>query len=168
MHRTAPRRLRVVLLQIGLMDLSLSIDNVIAAVGLAPKLPNGDPVMWPIYTGVLIAILALQQIAPHAMNLLKKYPILEPTAFVLIGYVGLLLVSEEAYHLITGAPVHLPAYFKFVGILIIIWVALFYEADGAVRRIVTPLVKLSVPIMRLVTRVVSIVLWPLEQFIAMI
>ena len=53
-----------------------------AAVGLAPKLPNGDPVMWPIYTGVLIAILALQQIAPHAMNLLKKYPILEPTAFV--------------------------------------------------------------------------------------
>src|SRR5688572_32649706 len=32
-----PRTLKVVLLQIGLMDLSLSIDNVIAAVGLAPK-----------------------------------------------------------------------------------------------------------------------------------
>ena len=60
------------LLQIGLMDLSLSIDNVIAAVGLAPKDASGDPVMWPIYTGVLIAILALQQIAPHAMNLLKN------------------------------------------------------------------------------------------------
>ena len=73
------------------MDLSLSIDNVIAAVGLAPKTPSGDPVMWPIYVGVLIAILALQQIAPHAINLLKKYPILEPTAFVLIGYVGILL-----------------------------------------------------------------------------
>jgi tellurite resistance protein TerC len=167
-QRTAPRSLRIVLLQIGLMDLSLSIDNVIAAVGLAPKLPNGDPVMWPIYTGVLIAILALQQIAPHAMNLLKKYPILEPTAFVLIGYVGLLLVSEEAYHLITGAPVHLPAYFKFVGILIIIWVALFYEADGAVKRFVTPIVRMSMPVMRFVTRVVSIVLWPLEQLIAMI
>ena len=64
----------------------------------------GDPVMWPIYTGVLIAILALQQIAPHAVNLLKKYPILEPTAFVLIGAVGGVLISEEAYHLITGAP----------------------------------------------------------------
>ena len=109
-HRTAPQSLRVVLLQIGLMDLSLSIDNVIAAVGLAPKDPSGDPVMWPIYTGVLIAILALQQIAPHAMNLLKKYPILEPTAFVLIGYVGAILIGEEAYHLITGAPIHLPAY----------------------------------------------------------
>ena len=164
---TGPRTMKVVLLQIGLMDLSLSIDNVIAAVGLAPKLPNGDPVMWPIYTGVLIAILALQQIAPHAVNLLKKYPILEPTAFVLIGYVGLLLISEEAYHLITGAPIHLPVYAKFVGILLIIWVALFYEADGAVRRIVKPIVRLSVPVMRGITSVVGVILSPLERLIGM-
>ena len=162
-QRHAPRTMRIVLLQIGLMDLSLSIDNVIAAVGLAPKLPNGDPVMWPIYTGVLIAILALQQIAPHAMNLLKKYPILEPTAFILIGYVGFLLIGEEAYHLITGAPVHLPAYFKFVGILMIIIMALSYEADQTARRIITPLVKMSIPLMRAVTRVVGVILWPLEQ-----
>ena len=163
-----PRTLKVVLLQIGLMDLSLSIDNVIAAVGLAPKEANGDPVMWPIYAGVLIAILALQQIAPHAVNLLKKYPILEPTAFILIGYVGFLLIGEEAYHLITGTPVHLPAYFKFVGILMIIIVALSYEADRTVRRLVTPVVKLSMPVMRGVTRVVGVMLWPLEQLIAMI
>jgi YkoY family integral membrane protein len=162
-----PKRLRVVLLQIGLMDLSLSIDNVIAAVGLAPKNPYGDPVMWPIYAGVLIAILALQQIAPHAMNLLKKYPILEPTAFVLIGYVGLLLIGEEAFHLITGEPVHLPAYFKFVGILIIIWIALFYEADGAVRRIVNPLVKASIPVMRLIARIVDVILWPVTRLLGM-
>lgn len=163
----APRQLRVVLLQIGLMDLSLSIDNVIAAVGLAPKTPSGDPVMWPIYTGVLIAILALQQIAPHAVNLLKKYPILEPTAFVLIGYVGVILIAEEAYHLITGAPIHLPPYFKFVGILVIIWIALFYEADGAVRRLVTPIVKMSMPVMRGITRVVGIILWPLARLLRM-
>ena len=166
--RSPPRQWRVVLLQIGLMDLSLSIDNVIAAVGLAPKTPSGDPVMWPIYAGVLIAILALQQIAPHAVNLLKKYPILEPTAFVLIGYVGILLVSEETYHLITGAPIHLPAYAKFVGILMIIWVALFYEADGAVRRVVKPLVRLAIPVMRAITRVVGIVLWPFELLLARI
>ena len=164
----APRQLRVVLIQIGLMDLSLSIDNVIAAVGLAPKTPSGDPVMWPIYTGVLIAILALQQIAPHAVNLLKKYPILEPTAFVLIGYVGILLITEEVYHLIAGVPVHLPAYAKFVGILMIIWIALLYEADGAVRRVVRPIVKMSIPVMRAITQAVSFILWPLEQLLAMI
>ena len=163
-----PRHLRVVLIQIGLMDLSLSIDNVIAAVGLAPKTHSGDPVMWPIYTGVLIAILALQQIAPHAVNLLKKYPILEPTAFVLIGYVGILLIIEEIYHLINGAPIYLPAYAKFVGILMIIMVALFYEADGAVRRVVRPIVKLSIPVMRAITQVVGVILWPLEQLFAKI
>jgi tellurite resistance protein TerC len=166
--RAAPPKMRVVLLQIGLMDLSLSIDNVIAAVGLAPKTPTGDPVMWPIYGGVLIAILALQQIAPHAVNLLKKYPILEPTAFVLIGYVGILLISEEIYRLATGAPIHLPAYAKFVGILMIIWVALFYEADGGVRRVVKPVVKLVVPVMRAITQVVGLVLWPVEQLLARI
>jgi tellurite resistance protein TerC len=162
-----PRTFNIVLLQIGLMDLSLSIDNVIAAVGLAPKNPNGDPVMWPIYAGVLIAILALQQIAPHAMNLLKKYPILEPTAFVLIGYVGALLIGEEAYHLITGSPAHLPAYAKFVGILAIIMIALFYEADGAVRKLVRPVVKMSVPLMRGVAGVVNIILWPITQMLGM-
>jgi YkoY family integral membrane protein len=164
-QRSAPRQLRVVLLQIGLMDLSLSIDNVIAAVGLAPKSPSGDPVMWPIYGGVLIAILALQQIAPHAVNLLKKYPILEPTAFVLIGYVGVLLITEEGYRLVTGTPIHLPAYAKFIGILMIIWVALFYEADGAVRRVVKPLVRLSIPVMHAVTRAVGVILWPVDQLL---
>ena len=163
-----PQRLRVVLLQIGLMDLSLSIDNVIAAVGLAPKTHSGDPVMWPIYAGVLIAILALQQIAPHAVNLLRKYPILEPTAFVLIGYVGILLVTEEVYRLIAGAPLHLPAYAKFVGILMIIWVALFYESDGGVRRVLRPVVRMSIPVMRAITQVVGVILWPLERLLAMI
>jgi tellurite resistance protein TerC len=164
---TKIRTMKVVLLQIGLMDLSLSIDNVIAAVGLAPKMPDGDPVMWPIYTGVLIAILALQQIAPHAMNLLKKYPVLEPTAFILIGYVGLLLIGEEAYHLITGAPIHLPAYFKFVGILMIIIIALSYEADATAKRLITPIVRLSFPVMRAITRVVGFILWPLERMLGL-
>lgn len=157
-----------VLLQIGLMDLSLSIDNVIAAVGLAPKTDTGAPVMWPIYAGVLIAILALQAIAPHAVNLLRKYPVLEPTAFILIGYVGALLIAEEAIQAITGAPIHMPPYVKFVGILLIIWAALMYSADGAVKRLVNPLVRAAVPVMLGITRVVSIVLWPLERLIAMI
>jgi YkoY family integral membrane protein len=157
-----------ILLQIGLMDLSLSIDNVIAAVGLAPKTETGAAVMWPIYTGVLIAILALQAIAPHAVNLLKKYPVLEPTAFILIGYVGALLIAEEALHAMTGRAIHMPPYVKFVGILLIIWVALMYSADGAAKKLINPLVKVTVPIMRGVTRVVAIVIWPLEQIIGMI
>lgn len=155
-----------VLVQIGLMDLSLSIDNVIAAVGLAPKDDVGNPVMWPIYVGVLIAILALQAIAPHAMNLLKRYPVLEPTAFVLIGYVGVLLVTEEAVHALTGLAMHVPPYGKFAGILMIILVALQYEADQTTRRLVRPIVHVAVPIMRGVTTVVAAPFRPVSRLVA--
>jgi len=37
-----------------------------------------------------------------------------------------------------------------------------------VQRIVTPLVRFSMPVMRVVTRVVGVIVWPLEQLIAMI
>lgn len=145
------------LLQIGLMDLSLSIDNVIAAVGLAPKDPLSDnPIMWPIYTGVLIAILALQAIAPHAVKLLKKYPVLEPTAFVLIGMVGGILIYEEGAHLITGTSAHIPPYFKFAAILAVIWLALLYSADGSVRRLLNPAIAVAQPLMRAFAAIVQL------------
>jgi tellurite resistance protein TerC len=166
-RRTATASLTAVLLQIGLMDLSLSIDNVIAAVGLAPKDQGGDPVMWPIYIGVLIAILALQAIAPHAMRLLQRYPILEPAAFVLIGYVGVLLLTEEAVQLATGLTIHVSPSVKFAGILLIIVLALLYDADGTVRRIIRPVVRAAMPLMRAITGIVSLVLWPFTRLLTL-
>jgi hypothetical protein len=62
----------------------------------------------------------------------------------------------------------MPPYVKFIGILLIIWAALMYSADGAVKRLFDPLVRLAVPVMRAITRAVSFVLWPVEQLIAMI
>jgi tellurite resistance protein TerC len=140
-----------VLLQISLMDLSLSIDNVIAAVGLAGKDVNNEVIMWPIYTGVTFAIIALQLIAPHAVRLMKKYPVLEPTAFVLIGYVGLLLISEEIYDLIYDTHVVLPTYYKFGGILIIMVLALYYATGGKVYRMMRPVVAAVYPVMRVLS-----------------
>lgn len=152
-----------ILLQIGLMDLSLSLDNVVAAVGLAPTDDAGNTVMWPIYAGVLFAILALHAIAPHAVTLLEKLPILEPTAFVLIGYVGVLLLVDEAVHALTGHVLHVPPSAKFAGILLIILTALLYTADGVVRRAVRPLVHVATPVIRGVTLAVSLVMWPLTR-----
>lgn len=156
------------LVQIGLMDLSLSIDNVIAAVGLAPKDPiTQAPIMWPIYAGVLIAILALQAIAPHAMKLLKRYPVLEPTAFILIGVVGGILVYEESYQLITGMTAHLPPYFKFTIILGVIWLALLYSADGSVKRLLRPLIRVAKPLMRAFAGLISCCFLPLTAVAAL-
>lgn len=155
-----------VLAQIGLMDLSLSIDNVIAAVGLAPKDEiTRLPVMWPIYVGVGIAILALQAIAPHAVKLLKRYPILEPTAFILIGYVGCILIYEEAYHVITGVGIHIPPYGKFAGILLIIWIALLYSADGSVKRLMQPVIKVAYPLMKGFAGLVNLIFLPVKLLV---
>ncbi len=148
-----------VLLQISFMDLSLSIDNVIAAVSLAEKGPNNQVVMWPIYTGVTFAIIALQLIAPHAVRLMKRYPVLEPTAFVLIGYVGCLLLSEQIYDLIhnSGLPrelqthLILPTWVKFGGILLIVVLALLYSTGGRVCRLLKPLVALAYPVMKVLS-----------------
>ena len=128
--------LAAVLVQIGLMDLSLSIDNVIAAVGLSEKRPDGTHIMWPIYAGVGFAILALQAIAPHAVKLLKRFPILEPVAFVLIGYVGCILLAEEAWPLLhAGQKLHVESWQKFIGIVVIVLVAFLYSNNRGLQRL---------------------------------
>jgi hypothetical protein len=82
------------------------------------------------------------------------------SAFVLIGYVGALLILEEAVHLVTRATIHVPPYAKFAGILFIMWTALLYAADGGVRRVVRPLGRAATAMMHAVTRAVSVLRWP--------
>jgi len=157
------------LLQIGLMDLSLSMDNVIAAVGLAPKDPVTQiPVMWPIYTGVLFAILALQAIAPHALRLLKRYPVLEPTAFILIGFVGGILIYEESYHVITRAVLHIPSLVKFAGIVLIVFVAMLYSTTASTRRLLDPLIRLAFPLMKAFAALVNLIFRPVAALVSLL
>lgn len=101
-------------LAIEMMDLSLSVDNVVAAVAMSPKL-------WVVCTGVFIGILALRFLAGIAIKLIEKFPILEDTAFLLIGYVGVLLVVELV------ARVQIGALGKFIGIVIIIALSIWYS-----------------------------------------
>jgi YkoY family integral membrane protein len=157
-----------VLLQIGFMDLSLSIDNIIAAVGLAPKDPaSGLPsMMWPIYVGVGIAILALQAIAPHAVTLLKRYPVLEPAAFVLIGYVGGILIYEETHRVVTGETDDVSPWVKFTGILIIIGLALLYSRHLFFKRLLRPLLRAACPAMKAFATAVDLVFLPVKLLIS--
>ena len=92
------------ILAIEFMDLTLSVDNVVAAVAISPDK------LWVVCTGVFIGILALRFLAGYCIRLIEKFPMLENTAFLLIGYVGLLLLAELAFHF------HLGTLGKFVGI----------------------------------------------------
>ena len=145
-------------LQIELMDLSLSIDNVVAAVALAPRDPvTGQREMWVVYTGVFIGILALRLVAGYCIRLLQKYPILAKTAFILVGYVGFILLAELVFH------IHVHSWQKFIGIVIITGLTMLYSRNALVQKIFNPFVAVAYPLMRIFAGALDSIFWPLRK-----
>ncbi|MCA1963744.1 MAG: hypothetical protein LDL31_07355 [Prosthecobacter sp.] len=147
---------------IALMDLSLSVDNVVAAIALSPN----D--LWPVYVGVTIGIISLRLVAGLALKMISKYPVLEHTAFILIGYVGLLLLTELQY----------PAFFdelgptkvkllKFVGILLLTALTLLWSRKAWLQRLLSPLLIVLMLPMRLfatlIGAVIVVITWPVKK-----
>ncbi|MFO1437541.1 MAG: hypothetical protein U1F81_04410 [Verrucomicrobiaceae bacterium] len=141
---------------IEVMDLSLSVDNVVAAVAMSPKL-------WVVCCGVFIGILALRFVAGACIRLIEKFPILADTAFLLIGYVGFILCYEllsdphSGFQILPG-PVHVSAGQKFIGIIIILAVSIFYSKSTAIQKALSPLFKLAHAPMKLVAMIVGLML----------
>ncbi len=138
---------------IELMDLSLGVDNVVAAVALSDQ-------FWVVCTGVFIGILALRFVAGHCIKLIEKLPILEHTAFLLIGYVGLLLVIELTFH------VDITTLMKFAGIVLIIALSIWYAKKPAVQQVGRPLLGVLMLPVRLYDLIIgsffSLVFWPFK------
>lgn len=141
---------------IEIMDLSLSVDNVVAAVAMSPKL-------WVVCTGVFIGILALRFVAGACIRLIEKFPILEHTAFILVGYVGFILVYEllsdphSGLQILPG-PVHVTTWQKFIGILLIIGISISYMRSPLVRQALRPLLRLLRMPMNALAGFVSLIL----------
>lgn len=135
---------------IELMDLSLSVDNVVAAVALSSKL-------WVVCTGVFIGILALRFLAGACIGLIEKYPILASTAFLLVGYVGMLLLVEIYAGIEIGSGV------KFAGITLIVIATVLYGRSPGLQRSLGPLVRAVQVPMRLFAAGVEGVFWPLRR-----
>jgi len=76
---------------VELMDMAFSIDNVFAAVAFTPNIIL-------VCIGVFIGILAMRFIAQWFVKLMEKYKFLETAAFVVIGILGLKLVSSLYEH----------------------------------------------------------------------
>ena len=141
---------------IEIMDLSLSVDNVVAAVAMSPKL-------WVVCTGVFIGILALRFVAGACIRLIEKFPILEHTAFILVGYVGFILVYEllsdphSGIQILPG-PVHVTTWQKFIGIVFIIGISISYMRSALARDAMRPLLRLLRIPMNALAALVGIVL----------
>lgn len=145
------------IVSIEIMDLSLSVDNVLAAAAM-------DRRLWVVCTGVFIGILALRFVAGWCIKLLAKYPVLEHTAFLLIGWVGFILVGELLWdHLYPLAPKadgtpnhhHIESWQKFAGILIILALSIAYSKSTGVQKALKPLIVISKLPMQLVAGVVG-------------
>ncbi len=147
------------IMMISLMDLSLSVDNVVAAIALSPK----D--LWPVYVGVTIGIIALRLIAGVAVKMIEKYPVLEHTAFILVGYVGLLLLSElqfeEYFHSMSPTELKL---WKFAGILILTTITIAWSRYAWLKKVLNPLLAVLLLPMNLFAAVVGALIvaitWP--------
>jgi len=74
-------------LQVELLDLMFSLDNILATVALSQE-------TWVVVAGVFISILAIRFIAGLFLNLLERHPILRVTAYLIVLFIGIkLLVS---------------------------------------------------------------------------
>lgn len=144
---------------IALMDLSLSVDNVVAAIALSPK----D--LWPVYVGVTIGIIALRLVAGVAIKMIAKYPVLEHTAFILIGYVGLLLLSELHFHDFFEAlgPLKVKI-LKFAGIILITVLTIAWSRVETLQKVLNPLLRVLLFPMNVVAALIGSVIvaitWP--------
>ena len=144
---------------ISLMDLSLSVDNVVAAIALSPK----D--LWPVYVGVTIGIIALRLVAGLAIKMIVKYPVLEHTAFILIGYVGLLLLSELHFHDFFEARGPLKVkILKFAGIILITVLTIAWSRIEVMQKVLNPILRVLLLPMNLVAALIGAVIvaitWP--------
>lgn len=142
-----------VIVGILFLDASLSVDNVVAAIAMTPKL-------WVVYLGVGIGILALRFVAGYCIKLIARFPILEETAFVLVGFVGALLIVEMELEFHVG-----PAG-KFVGILSIVALSLAYDRVPLLHTVLSPVVGVLHLLMRAVAFAVSFAIWPLTKIAA--
>jgi YkoY family integral membrane protein len=160
---------------IAFLDLSLSFDNVVAAVAFA----RDSKVL--VYIGVTLGIITLRLVAGYCIKLLERQPWLEHTAFLLVGFVGLLLglelywdhnvqqiVEIGGFSLIGGSEghYHIAKAVKFAGIIGIILVHLAYEKNAAVKAVLSPALRLLFLPARLIDGVVGgvfgLLAWPFK------
>lgn len=131
--KMAGKGLFATIVSIELMDLSLSVDNVVAAVGLvngAKHIPEAYH-MWVVCIGVFIGILALRVVAGWCIDIMRKYPVLGDTAFLLVGFVGFQLMAELSMEVLHEKGMLAHVYeggmaFKFSVIALIVMLSLIY------------------------------------------
>lgn len=147
-------------ISIQLMDLSLSVDNVVAAVAMSPDIRI-------VCLGVVLGMLTLWMFASVSLKLVEKFPILEHTAFLLIGYVGMILLTEMSAEYFFHTRIHISAFEKFIGIAIIMALSFLYDRKLSVQKVFDPCIRVAImpiKIYAIITgTLIAGLLWPFKR-----
>ena len=149
---------------IQLMDLSLSVDNVVTAVAMSPDIRV-------VVIGVCLGLLALWLFASLSLKLVEKYPILQHVAFLLIGYVGIILLVEMSADSFFHKHLHISPVEKFIGIALIMAASIQYSRNAGFAKLLAPLVRIgSLPMIayaKVSCALIGVILWPFKQVLAL-
>lgn len=77
------------IISVEIADLAFSVDNVFAAVAMSKKL-------WIIGIGVFMGMITMRFVAGWMAYLMKKYPSMETSAFIIIGVLSIRLMIEAS------------------------------------------------------------------------
>ena len=78
--------------RVELVDLAFSVDSILVAVALSPKL-------WVVVTGGILGIITMRLVAGQMIELIRKYPPLVDGAFIIIAWVAFKLMVEYAHQM---------------------------------------------------------------------
>ncbi len=163
--RAAGKSFIATIASIELMDLSLSLDNVVAAVSMVnneQRIPE-ELHIWVVCLGVFIGIAALRFVAGWCISVIEKHPILSYTAFLLVGFVGFAFCVEMGLALV-DIEWHMGVIFKFCCIMAILTLTLCYEKFSGLRNLLHPAVRVFRFLCSLFARVVESIVMPWRLF----
>lgn len=106
-------------------DFVFSIDNVVAASALSPRL-------WVVCAGVVVSMIILMFAVHLFSGLIERFPILEKVAYLLVGLIGIELLLEYFLHIDLGEA------FKVEMIVAVVTGAFFYDRFSIVRAFCQP------------------------------
>ncbi len=163
--KTAGKSFLATIACIELMDLSLSLDNVVAAVSMVNNEQRIPPELhiWVVCLGVFIGIAALRLVAGWCIGIIEKHPILSYTAFLLVGFVGFIFCIEMGLALF-DIEWHIGVVIKFICIISIVTLSLFYESCRGLRCLLYPFVRVFRLVCTGFARLVESIIMPWRLF----
>jgi YkoY family integral membrane protein len=114
--------------RIELVNLAFSIDSILVAVAVSPKL-------WVILSGGILGIVAMRLVVGQVIALIERYPALVDGAFVIIAWVAIKLIVEYL-HSAGFIEFEIPQWLS-LGLIVVIFVAAFFWARREERKRLT-------------------------------